>query len=353
MIYKLYFNIMHISLRLLRQAKSCYVYKTKTTNPFKNLAFEDWMYKNVNFSKRHCLFLWQNRPTMVIGKFQNPWKECRVEKLKENNVNLCRRSSGGGTVYHDMGNLNITFFTDKQSYDRKHNLNVIVEALKQKWPTLDIEINKRDDIILNKKHKISGTSSKLGRECAYHHCTLLVNSDKRDIFEYINRENIDDLSCKATNSVVSPVANLSDAICDVTVEEVVDCISSNYSQLHSESQVFEIETGDEKLLPGVSELQENHLDWDWVYGRTPKFDLSVKVPSETSEDLSVSFEIKKGIISSINHKSVLILNSTMCSLEKHLLGNCFDRTFLEQKLKLLEQSSMPYTICQQLINYIK
>ena len=350
---------MHISFKLLmRQAKPCYVYTTKTTCPRNNLAFEDWMYRNVSFQHRHCLFLWRNRPAMVMGKFQNPWKECRVEGLREKGISLCRRSSGGGTVYHDMGNLNVTFFTDRQGYDRKRNLGVIVDALKQKWPFLDIGINSRDDIMLG-GGKISGTSSKLGRETAYHHCTLLVDSDKRDIFEFINRRDAKDLlDCKATSSVVSPVANLSDAVPDVTVEKVADCISSNYRRLHSASQTFEIDTGDEELLPGVSELQENHLSWEWVYGRTPKFELKiplekvpVKIPS--FDDLSIGFEIKKGVISSINNKSELINNSTISSLEENLLGRRFDKRILNEKLTKLEQSSMSYLICQSLIDYIK
>lgn len=82
----------------------------------------------------------------------------------------------GGTVYHDKGNLNLSFFTPIERYNRKNNLQVITKALNREWG-LDVEISEKDDLLLD-KHKISGTASKLGRPNAYHHCTLLVNSNK-------------------------------------------------------------------------------------------------------------------------------------------------------------------------------
>jgi len=288
--------------RMLKKAfavkKSCNIYRTHITDPFKNLSFEDWMHSKVSFEKHHCLYLWQNQPTIVIGKHQNPWKECNVNKLISNNINLCRRSSGGGTVYHDLGNLNLTFFTDRQSYDRKFNLGIIVKALKKRWPELDIEVNKRDDIILNKKHKISGSSAKLGRTSAYHHCTLLINSKKRDIFEYLNKDD-SELICNATDSVLSPVANLSDIIKDISVQEVVNCISAEYGDMHSDFNKYDIDTGDEVTLDGVSELEKSNRKWKWTFGKTPTFKYQLQLNHEDIGDIAIKFSIKNGKISDI------------------------------------------------------
>ena len=82
--------------------------------------------------------------------------------------------SSGGTVYHDLGNLNCTFFTRRSRYDRRRNLEIICSAIRRSTD-LNVSVNKREDIVLNNEHKISGTAAKLGKDTAYHHCTVLVN----------------------------------------------------------------------------------------------------------------------------------------------------------------------------------
>ena len=283
--------------------KNCIVYNTQVTDPYTNLAFEEWMQCNVDFSNNHCLFLWQSIPSIVIGKHQNPWKECKINKISENKINLCRRNSGGGTVYHDLGNLNITFFTDRQSYNRAWNLHLIVEALTEEWPQLDLQINKRDDIMLNGCHKISGTSAKLGKVNAYHHCTLLVNSHKRNIFEYINKEELD-VNCKATSSVLSPIANLSDVVEDISINKVKECISRKFLEKHSCSKCYEIDTGNETLLEGISKLVDENSTWEWIYGKTPKFYYNLNLSHKLVGDFEVILEIKNGKISDIALKPI-------------------------------------------------
>lgn len=103
------------------------IFFSKCTNIFTNLALEDWLYKNRDLSNHHLLMLWRNDPCVVIGRHQNPWLECNFATLPSigQGVKLARRNSGGGTVYHDMENLNLTFFTGREEYSRRRNLEVI------------------------------------------------------------------------------------------------------------------------------------------------------------------------------------------------------------------------------------
>ena len=87
------------------------VFISQSTNIYENLALEDWLYKNWDFNKRHLLLLWRNSPCVVIGRHQNPYMEANLPYLESANVPVVRRNSGGGTVYHDLGNLNCSFFT--------------------------------------------------------------------------------------------------------------------------------------------------------------------------------------------------------------------------------------------------
>jgi lipoyltransferase 1 len=122
------------------------VFISQSYDIFTNLALEDWIYRNYDFTQHHILMLWANDPCVVVGRHQNPFAETNVAKLQRSGTVLARRNSGGGTVFHDRGNLNCTFFTPRERYDRKYNLNLITRALYREWG-----INERDDVTLDGK----------------------------------------------------------------------------------------------------------------------------------------------------------------------------------------------------------
>ena len=162
----------------LREPQQSFVIISKCNDIYANLSLEDWLYNNCKLSDSVFGFLmWVNDPCIVIGRHQNPWTECNINDCIKNGIKIVRRNSGGGTVYHDQGNLNLCFLSTKQKYCRKRNLQFMSNVLKSKYD-IDCEITAREDLVLARtKHKISGTAAKLGAKCAYHHCTLLVNAD--------------------------------------------------------------------------------------------------------------------------------------------------------------------------------
>ncbi|XP_039448305.1 lipoyltransferase 1, mitochondrial-like [Culex pipiens pallens] len=164
------------------------VFISQSNDVFTNLALEDWIYRNFDFTHHHILMLWINKPTVVVGRHQNPFAETNVSQLMRNEVELARRNSGGGAVFHDLGNLNCTFFVPRARYDRKYNLNLITRALYREY-AINADISDRDDITVMGK-KISGTAAKLGQPNAYHHCTLLVNSNKLHLGESLAKDEV-------------------------------------------------------------------------------------------------------------------------------------------------------------------
>lgn len=126
------------------------VFISQSYDVFTNLALEDWIYKNYDFGNHHVLMLWLNDPCVVIGRHQNPFNETNVSQLANAGIELARRNSGGGSVYHDRNNLNCTFFTPRERYDRKYNLNLITRAIYREYG-IDTEISPRDDILLHGK----------------------------------------------------------------------------------------------------------------------------------------------------------------------------------------------------------
>ncbi|XP_067889461.1 lipoyltransferase 1, mitochondrial isoform X2 [Heterodontus francisci] len=141
-----------------------------STDVYENLALEDWLHEYVQRQDREVLLLWRNCPAVVIGRHQNPWQECNLKLMRDQGVQLSRRRSGGGTVYHDLGNINLTFFTSKKRYDRRGNLELVISALKKIRPHLDILATDSDATILHisKSFEISCVvfvTLKLTRDC--------------------------------------------------------------------------------------------------------------------------------------------------------------------------------------------
>lgn len=139
------------------------VLRSRSTDVYQNLALEDWIDANVDLERRGVLLLWRNRPAVVIGRHQNPWAECDLAAMRRAGIPLARRRSGGGTVFHDLGNLNLTFFASRKAYDRQRNLKVITDALRRIRPGLQVHATDRLDIVLNGHLKISGACPRMHR----------------------------------------------------------------------------------------------------------------------------------------------------------------------------------------------
>lgn len=296
------------------------VFISQSYDVFTNLALEDWIYKNYDFGNHHVLMLWLNDPCVVVGRHQNPFNETNVSQLAAAGIELARRNSGGGTVYHDRNNLNCTFFTPRERYDRKYNLNLITRAIYREYG-IDTEISPRDDILLHGK-KISGTAAKLGHPNCYHHCTLLVNSNKNHLNESLMKNEKAEIISKATSSVKSPIKNLADVNKSVNVQQLLTAIGYEFlrtpadklcdggRELVMQQRGFQLINPTEKWFPGLSALRENFSSWDWRFGKTPKFSVQKDIQLKSGDDchnLKLNVEVEKGLINNID---LLLKNSS-------------------------------------------
>eukprot|EP00041_Stephanoeca_diplocostata_P022942 m.555388 g.555388 ORF g.555388 m.555388 type:complete len:241 (-) comp22181_c0_seq32:2689-3411(-) len=162
------------------------VLQSDSLDPYSNLAFEDWLSSCIEFlSGRPVMMLWRNRATVVVGRNQNVWKECDLHTLKQKKIIIARRKSGGGTVFHDEGNLNITFYNARELHDKNRNSRMIKDALLEAVKSLPVSINDRNDVLLAGK-KISGSAYKLDRLVAYHHCKIYATVFCTTILVYVH-----------------------------------------------------------------------------------------------------------------------------------------------------------------------
>lgn len=181
--------------------------------PFKNIAIEEYLTRHVG-EDEVTLYLWQNEKTVVIGRNQNAWRECNVEKLAADGGYLTRRLSGGGAVYHNTGNVNFTFCAPEALYDVDKQVSVIAAAAR----TFGISVEKtgRNDIMADGK-KFSGNAFwKSGGKC-YHHGTILIAENMANMVKYLDTDG-SKLRAKSVPSVPARVVNLADLNPAVTPE---------------------------------------------------------------------------------------------------------------------------------------
>lgn len=287
------------------------VFISQSYDVFTNLALEDWIYQNYNFTNHHVLMLWSNDPCVVIGRHQNPFMEANVSNLVNKGVELARRNSGGGAVFHDRGNLNCTFFTNTDRYNRKYNLNIITRALFREF-AITTEISDRDDIMLGGK-KISGTAAKNGRPNSYHHCTLLVNSNKLHLSDALVKDEAEIVS-NATTSVRSPIKNLVDVNRNVNIPQLISAIGYEYMRTNAteltddgqdlvqKQRGFQLINPTEKWFPGLMEIRDTFASWDWRFGKTRKFTVQKDIRLKSTDKESsfqLKMEVDQGLIGDI------------------------------------------------------
>lgn len=241
-----------------------YIIETPSIDPWYNLALEEYLVKNVKRNEIY-LYLWQNKETVVIGRNQNPWKECRCKILEDKGGKLARRLSGGGTVYHDLGNLNFTFIMDKKIYDLQRQLEVIIDTAKEVG--IDAIFSGRNDITVKGK-KFSGNAYYFNDLAAYHHGTILVDSDFEKLIKYLQVSN-EKIISKGIDSVRSRVINLKEINPQLTIEQLKESIKKTFVDIYGGK-------GDPVNIDSIKEIQklyDKYASWEWRYGETPKFDL--------------------------------------------------------------------------------
>lgn len=240
------------------------LYITDGLSPYRNLAAEEYL--TLHTEPGECiLFLWQNRNTVVIGRNQNAWKECRVRALEEDGGFLARRLSGGGAVFHDLGNLNFTFCVREEDYDVNRQLEVIVRAVRM----LGIEAEKtgRNDVAADGR-KFSGNAFyRTGGFCC-HHGTLLIDTDKEKMARYLNVSR-EKLESKGVDSVRSRVVNLRELNPDISAQT----LRARMAQAFGEVYGLPVGAFPENRLCGeeISGYEKFFSSWEWRLGKKLEF----------------------------------------------------------------------------------
>ena len=265
------------------------IYISDSFDPYLNLATEKYLLDTV--PQNACtLYLWQNENTVVIGRNQNPWAECNCSLLEKEGGKLARRLSGGGAVFHDLGNLNFTFLCNEDSYDLTRQLQVIREACL--FAGIETTLSGRNDILADNR-KFSGNAFFNSKGKAYHHGTLMVCADTEKMQRYLTPSKAK-LEAKGVKSVRSRVVNLSEFSPSLTTEKMKEYMISAFEKVYNQKASFLRITDNRRIDALAKSYQSN----DYIYGGSAPFSFSCD-KSFSWGQLQLQLEVKDGIVKGV------------------------------------------------------
>lgn len=302
-----------------------YYLETNSQNPAYNLAFEEYIL--THFREGNLLILWQNASSVIIGRNQNTAEEINPSFIDAHGIRVVRRNTGGGAVYHDLGNLNYSFITDAQGLDKNTIqlfLNPVVQALQNLG--LDAQCSGRNDILVSGQ-KVSGTAQQLLKGRILHHGTLLFDSDVNMISGALNPDPTK-FQSKSVKSVRSRVGNIRSGLSvDMDMQEFW-----KYLKEYLTKNLATPLTLSEDDLAAIEKLKQEKYDtWDWNYGKSPKCQMRCKKRWDRGL-LDLQISVENGKISEIHIFGDFLAVAPVADLEQMLIGCVYGADALEQLL---------------------
>jgi len=284
-------------------------------DPYFNLALEEYLFcledKNTYF------WLWQNDNTIVIGKNQNAFHEIRGEYVKEHGIKVARRITGGGAVYHDLGNINFTFIlpsADEKNYDFKRFTDQIAKALTTFG--IQAEYSGRNDLLLDGK-KFSGNAQFVGKSKILHHGTLMFSSDASIIEKCLNPAK-EKLNAHGVSSVKSRVTTISEHLMEkISLDDFKNELAKRICEEYDSMNIRNLSNEE---IAAVENLRVNKFStYEWNYGASPEFNYSKSLRFKDCGAINLSMSLSKSMkIESCKITGDFFGSGDVCELEELL-----------------------------------
>ncbi|MGG3563528.1 lipoate--protein ligase [Neobacillus rhizosphaerae] len=304
------------------------------TDPRINLAIEEYALKNLDINETYLLF-YINEPSIIIGKNQNTIEEINTGYVESNGIHVVRRLSGGGAVYHDLGNLNFSFIT-KDDGESFHNFRKFTEPVVEALKSLGVnaELSGRNDLLAEGR-KVSGNAQFSTRGRMFSHGTLLFNSEMDHVVSALKVKK-DKIESKGIKSIRSRVANISEFLPEkIDIQEFRSLILKHIFEGKEDIPEYVLTEDDWEKIHQLS--KERYQNWEWNYGKSPKFNLqhSHRFPVGS---IDVRLEVNKGLIENCKIYGDFFGVGDVSDIETRLTGLRYEKSDLEKALADLEIS---------------
>ncbi len=304
------------------------------TDPQINLAIEEYALKHLNIDDdQQYLLFYVNGPSIIIGKNQNTIEEINTDYVDANHIKVVRRLSGGGAVYHDLGNLNFSFLAKDEGNNFsnfKKFTQPVVDALQKLG--VNAELSGRNDITVEGR-KISGNAQFTTKGRMFSHGTLMFDSEVENVIQSL-RVKSEKIRSKGIKSIRSRVANISEFLDEqITMDEFKEILLRYIFDVEDVKDVprYELTEDDWKKIYEISESR--YQKWDWNYGRSPAFNIQHSKRIEGVGSYDVRLDVKKGIIQDVTIYGDFFGIGEVTDVEDKLKGVRYEREAIKEALK--------------------
>ncbi|WP_342513020.1 lipoate--protein ligase [Sporosarcina sp. FSL K6-1522] len=303
------------------------------TDPHINLAIEEYILKNMDIEKDSFLLFYINEPSIIVGKNQNTIEEIDTEYVDANGIHVVRRLSGGGAVYHDLGNLNFSFIT-KDDGDSFRNFKKFTEPVVQALAEMGVkaELLGRNDILVEGR-KISGNAQFVTNGRMFSHGTLMFDTEIERVVSALKVRK-DKIESKGIKSIRSRVANITEFLAEpMTIEQFRMEVLKSIFGGEEKIQYMELTEDDWTNIHALS--AERYSNWDWNYGKSPKFNMqhSHRFPVG---GIDVRLDVNKGVIEDVNIFGDFFGVGEVAVIEECLKGIQYDRQSINEALSSID-----------------
>jgi len=288
---------------------SAMIVESRSHNPWYNLALEEFLMQKLSRAVKgesdltSILYLWQNQDTVVIGRNQNAWAECSTALLEAEGGKLARRTTGGGAVFHDLGNLNFSLLLPAADFSIDRNFQMIVDTVRQEG--IPAERSGRNDILADGL-KFSGNAFRINQGVGLHHGTLLVHSAFERVARYLTVAPAK-LAAKGVASVRSRITNLQVIRPDITVEHLSTAMEKSFINTFCMKRSTDKDAGNYTIErytdidfakdPALVALKNQFESWDWRFGECITFDSNIEKKYDWGH-IQIGLNVEQGVVSS-------------------------------------------------------
>ncbi len=304
--------------------------RSRTLDPAFNLATEEFLLKN---KSEDCFYLYINNPSIIVGKYQNSLAEINVDYVKENKIDVIRRMTGGGAVFHDPGNLNFTFIM-KELQDKTVDFSKYIKPILDVLQSLgvDARFEGRNDMTIKGK-KFSGNAKCYLKDKVLQHGTLLFNSTLPDLSQALKLNPLK-YRDKAVKSISSRVTNISEHLeSNVTLEEFEGLIINHVRNLYTDSELYELTDSDVAAINKL--VDEKYGTWNWNFGHSPQYNFQKGIKTKGGH-VEINLEVKKGEINNVKLFGDFFNTRDVSELEELLIGVPHEHEKIKERLSQIE-----------------
>jgi len=291
------------------------IIKRHTTDPYFNLATEEYVLKNFD---DESFMLWRNGPSIIVGKHQNTLAEINLDFVNENKIKVVRRLSGGGAVFHDLGNINFTFISHGEP-------GTLVDFRKFTQPIIDViqklgieaKFEGRNDLTIEGR-KFSGNAEHVFKNRVLHHGTLLFSSVMSDLTGAL-KVDPSKFTDKAVKSVRSRVTNISEHLREpMEIEDFMEQVRLHVNEIYPDAKTIELTSEDHSSIQRM--VDEKYSTWEWNFGYSPSYNFKKQLKTALGGHIEMNLQAEGGMIKAARIYGDYFSRKETSELEAMLVG---------------------------------